>query len=1067
MGDRMRPMGVTELLHRIIGEYKVKSSIFGIPEAGFFRKFSGKTLHLFGGACATPVGPAAGPHTQLAQNIIAAYLTGGRFFELKTVQKLDELQLGKPCIDAPDEAYNTEWSTELTVDRAMKEYMNAWLILHFLDAAFGPDNACITAQTGPGALGTTAPDLEGRRPFAFNMSVGYDLEGIKTEKIDSFIRQMVDGSEGGYFPAAKEELASALERLAGEAPPLFGPSGFIRLASAVRAAPSAVCTSVTLSTLHGCPPEEIEAICSYMLQEKKLNTLVKLNPTLLGCKEVRNILDRTGFSHVTVKEETFTHDLQYPDAVEMLQRLRKKAQGAGVEFGIKLSNTLPAVNTKDVLPDEEMYMSGRPLFPVTIRVASKLAADLHGAVPISYCGGVSVFNAEEIFACGIRPVTMATELLKPGGYVRMRQAAELFETEKQDGWDAGKIDIDRLQRFAEKAAEADYVAKAWRGFDTACVKAPLPLFDCYIAPCVEACPFRQDVPEYIRLTGEGHCDQALELILEKNPLPAITGSICDHQCMYNCTRLDYEGAVEIREMKKVAALCGERPAADRRKTAGDEDPRSGAPAAAAKTAVIGAGPAGLSAAYFLARAGVKVTVFDKEPSAGGVVRHVLPRFRITEEALEQDIAYIESLGAEFRFSTPPDIGPKQLYGEGYEFICLAVGAGREKEYSLPGGNRNIIGALDMLRRYNRSPESLELGRSVVIVGGGNTAMDSARAAAAAPGVEKVTVCYRRTDEEMPADREEYENALEDGVVFEFLSQPEAYAPDGACTLRRMRLGEKDESGRRRPVPTEATCTVRADTVIAAVGEEADREVLKRFGIETDGPARVSEGRIYLIGDARTGPSTVAECIDEGRKAAEAILGQLGGHLPGTGPEAGQVREERENVKKRYIRRDMIVPGSPRNKGEMMRFAEQEARRCLECNLVCNKCVEVCPNRANIAVPVPPELGFHDRFQIIHIDGYCNECGNCATFCPYDGNPYLDKLTLFHTEEEFSVSENSGFFFQEGTCTLRTGGEVRRFRAGEGAAALGAEAVLAEHLYDVHRYLFPAPPSENTPVRKEE
>lgn len=1139
MGDKMVPVPLTRLFHRIAGEYKEKDSIFGIPEPGFFQKSSDKVLPFFGGHCAVPVGPAAGPHTQLSQNIVAAYLTGGRFFELKTVQKLDELDLGKPCIDAPDEAYNTEWSTELTVEQAMKEYINAWLILHLLDAALGLDEACRPGSSS----GSPPPGGNRTPPFAFNMSVGYDLDGIKTEKIDSFIRQMADGLEGEYFRAAQEELASAVEETGASEDSLFGRSGpgdrAAQLASAVRAAAPRICSSVTLSTLHGCPPAEIEAICSYMIEEKGLNTLVKLNPTLLGYREVRGILDRTGFSHVTVKEETFSHDLQYPDAVEMLRKLKEKADAADVEFGIKLSNTLPSVNTKDVLPDEEMYMSGRPLFPVTIRVASKLADDLNGAIPISYCGGVSVFNAEEIFACGIRPVTMATELLKPGGYLRMKQVAELLESggkrsgeaeqggdhdresgeapvsgrpADNPGWELKGIDIGRLQRFAANAAEAEYVAKGWRGFDAPQVEAPLPLFDCYIAPCVEACPISQDIPEYIRLTGEGRCDQALKLILDKNPLPAITGSICDHQCMYHCTRLDYEGSVYIREMKRTAALCGKRPAVSGGRPFSAEGAAGKGPEAPAKIAIVGAGPAGLSAAYFLARAGMEVTVFEKEPSAGGVVRHVLPRFRITEEALEEDIDFIASFGVEFRFGVPADIGPEQLTEEGYDFICLAVGAEKEKEFTLPGGNGHIIGALEMLRQYNRDPKNLGLGGKVAVVGGGNTAMDSARAAIKSPGVDEVTVFYRRTEDEMPADREEYESCLEDRVVFEFLAQPEAYAPDGTLTVRRMRLGEEDKSGRKRPLPTDETRSVRVDTVIAAVGEEADREVLKRFGLERgesaegrsgdntaaetpavgtppdeEGAAHAA-GRIFLLGDARTGPSTVVECIDEGRRVADEILERLGAEAAtaagpgsgavrpgamqrGTSPEEARrygslegMRPDTENVQKRYLRRQLLTPEDlarpAQNPAEQIKqFAGQEAERCLECNILCNKCVEVCPNRANAAVPVPPELGFRDRYQILHIDGYCNECGNCGAFCPYDGNPYLDKLTLFSTEDEFRKSENPGFFLEDGSCTLRIGGEVRTFRleygdegAEKASAAWSQAAEVVRNIYRSHGYL---------------
>ena len=220
---------------------------------------------IFSSAAANPVGPAAGPHTQLAQNIIAAWLAGGRYFELKTVQKLDALVIDKPCIDAADEGYNVEWSTELSLDQAYDEYLKAWM-------------PCTSSRRSSGQ----APGS-----FLFNMSVGYDLDGIRTEKMDRFIGRLMDSSREPLFDRYREELA----QLAADPGLLKGtPWQAMRRSgprSSRRASRPGICASVTLSTMHGCPPGEIESICSYMLKEKKLDTLVKLNPTLLGYERAR------------------------------------------------------------------------------------------------------------------------------------------------------------------------------------------------------------------------------------------------------------------------------------------------------------------------------------------------------------------------------------------------------------------------------------------------------------------------------------------------------------------------------------------------------------------------------------------------------------------------------------------------------------------------------------------------------------------------------------------------------------------------------------------------------------
>ncbi|MCF7945579.1 MAG: putative selenate reductase subunit YgfK [Spirochaetia bacterium] len=1061
MSDIMRPVPFTELLKRVFMEYRQSNTIFGIDKEDFFIKRNEKEVSILNQTCVTPVGPAAGPHTQLAQNIIASYLAGGRFFELKTVQKLDHLEIEKPCIDARDEAYNVEWSTEFTLEKAYDEYVKAWIILHVLDAVF-------------------QERYTGEPSFIFNMSVGYDLEGIRTPKMQHFIDGMIDAETQGVMDSYIKQLQDILEKsdlIEGLFSKEFINQNLESVKKRIDSISYSISPSLTLSTMHGCPPDEIESICKYMLSEKNLDTFVKLNPTLLGYDKVREILDSLGYDYLHISRESFNHDLQFNDAVSMIKRLRETADNAGKKFGVKLSNTLGSVNDQGVLPGDDMYMSGRALYPLTIHTASKLSDHFDGELRISYSGGANVRNVRKLFEAGIRPITAATELLKPAGYLRLADMAE--EIEESEDWDVSLVDNEKLRLLAEESLTEDYTQKSYRGEDIISTGDALPLLDCYIAPCTAACPIHQDVPEYIYLTGQKRFAEALEVIYEKNALPNITGHICDHQCMYNCTRMDYEGAVEIREMKRAAVDNGFEDYMKLWK----KPEKNGM-----KAAVVGAGPAGLSAAYFLAQAGFEVSVFEREEHAGGVVQYVIPSFRLPQKAIEDDIEFIKAHGVTFHFGADVEqVSRQNLLKEGYDYLIYAVGAEKDNTMRIDGDTEGLIESLSFLKNFRKSSSSLELGSHVLVVGGGNTAMDSARAAVTVPGVEQVNLVYRRSPKEMPADLEEYENAVKDGVNFYFLTNPESFDRyNRTVTCRVMKLGAPDSSGRRRPEKTDKTVTITADTIITAVGEKVDSDMLKNIGLPVDekGWGIVSEDletpieNVYLIGDAQTGPSTVVQCIAAARKACDSIIEDVIGS-EAAGNAAGDIQdfisdeyssasdptasnnesvdhgetesdessfhdydavtelEEEENAFFKEIRdkkRGFLPSIFPENlrmdnnaDGE---FAEREAARCLECSYICNKCVEVCPNRANIAVDVRDLEMFDNPFQIIHIDGYCNECGNCATFCPWEGKPYKDKFTLFNLKEDFDNSDNSGFIVSENDVLIRLHEEEFSFRLNE-------------------------------------
>ncbi|QGP91178.1 Putative oxidoreductase YgfK [Neomoorella glycerini] len=982
MGSVMRPLPFRKLLNWVLAEKERYGSIFGLPQEKFFQRRREVYLQLFGEYLENAIGPAAGPHTQLAQNIVAAFLSGGRFFELKTVQVLDQLDIAKPCIDAADEGYNVEWSTELAIEEALEEYVKAWFLLHILQKElWGSD----------------------QRGFIFNMSVGYDLKGIKSPKVDQFIEGLKDASNTAIFQECKTVLKEEIKRFA------VADEEFIDSIS-----PN-ICKSVTLSTMHGCPPAEIETICRYLLAEKKLHTFVKLNPTLLGYEFVKDALARMGYNYIHLREESFSHDLQYEEGLALLKRLQGFAQEQERGFGVKLSNTLPVKNTKGELPGEEMYLSGRALYPLTINLASRLAAEFAGRLKISYAGGGDAFNIARIFATGIWPITVATTLLKPGGYLRLQQIAGELESHLQDRA-TDTVDVEKLAGLAAGAFKDPDYLKEKRGVRSRKLGKQLPLTDCFIAPCTAGCPIGQDIPEYIRLVGEQRYREAYELIIAKNPLPFITGTICTQHCAAKCTRLDYDEPVRIRALKKVAAENGCRPHAQRD---GQATARK-----TTRVAIIGAGPSGLAAGYFLARAGLGVTIFEKREKPGGTVEYIIPPFRMAREAIANDLELIKGTGVEFKLGADPDFSVEQLKRDGYKYVYLAIGAGEAKALALKSGAEKVVSAIEFLEKFKAGRKTGQLGKKVAVIGGGDVAMDAARAALRVEGVEKVYLVYRRTKEYMPASREEIKAALAEGIILKELLSPYSWS-DGVLQCHKMQLSEPDASGRMNVVPLEGEFeNIEVDAVISAIGQGVDYSILQRNGIEVNAQGEIAINpatnetnveNVFLGGDALRGPATIVEAIADGRKVARAILAREGA-LHDTGIRLSFEQEKRLqeiNLKKGTLKAVFLDLG-------------QEHERCLECGFVCNICVEVCPNRANIAI-VAGNGGCKNVNQIIHVDGMCNECGNCATFCPYDGAPYKDKLTLFWREEDFTNSQNNGFLLlaggEEPVFKLRVDGRV--------------------------------------------
>ena len=997
MSDIMRPIPFAQLMDWILTENAEKGSIFGIRK---IVRHEGGAEPIFAEKIETPFGPAAGPNSQLTQNIVASYVAGARFFELKTVQVMDGEELSrcvaKPCIVAEDECYNCEWSTELEVPQAMAEYIKAWWACKLLARELG--------------LG----DPDG---FVFNMSVGYDLAGIQSPKVDAYIEGMKDASGTAVWAECRDWALANLDRFQNVD------------ADFVNSVSPHVSASVTESTLHGCPPDEIERIATYLITEKGLNTYVKCNPTLLGYDYARERLNGLGFDYIAFDDRHFREDLQWGDAVPMFRRLMALAQERGLAFGVKLTNTFPVDVTRKELPSEEMYMSGRSLFPLSITLARKISEEFDGKLRISYSGGADAQNIKSLYGAGIWPITMATTVLKPGGYERFSQIAHVLEGAERKS----TVDVAAVVALDESVAADHKYAKPIKPAPAHKLGWPLPLTNCFISPCRNGCPIEQDIPAYLAAVDEGRLADALAIIAERNALPFITGNLCPHPCGTKCMRAFYEpeGAA-IRASKLKAARGGIDELLATIKAEGAQV----VPGAEGKNvAVIGGGPAGLACAFFLTRAGAKVTIFERKESLGGVARHIIPAFRISDEDIDRDVELCRAFGAEVKLGVEvADVA--ELKADGYTDVVVCTGAWAPGHVGLEYGDE--IDVLDFLAAAKSGLDLSTLGTDVVIVGAGNTAMDAARVAKRLPGVQNVRIVYRRTKRYMPADEEELAEALSEGVELCELLAPKGVA-DGVLTCDVMELGEPDESGRRSPVATGKTLEVPATAVICAVGEKIEAGIYEAAGVQTDRRGRPAgcetgvEG-VWAAGDCRRGPARFVDAIADAQEVARKMCGVDFSKYTAANVRAGHESDCYER------------------KGDLRLGCAgcQKSSGCLGCATVCEACCDVCPNRANVSITVPG-LAQH---QVVHVDGMCNECGNCAVFCPWSGRPFKDKLTLFWSAEDMGNSTNQGFLAQpDGSFLVRLASGIGAYDVDDASCGLPEEVRLTiKAVRDSYAYL---------------
>lgn len=1026
MSDRFYRIPIGRLYNWIIEEEKQKR-IFGLYKENLFipPKVNPFNLKRYDKVLETPLGVAAGPHTQMAHNIISSWLVGARYIELKTIQTLDELEVTKPCIDMEDEGYNCEWSQELKIKDSYDEYLNAWILIHLLKHKFGWD----TTESG----------------FIFNLSVGYNLEGILKPNVQWFFDKMNNCSI---------EKNQKLEALSKYYPDIHKVN-----------IPNQISNNITLSTMHGCPANEIESIGGYLIEKRKLHTTIKLNPTLLGPERLRFILnDKLGFN-INVPDEAFEHDLKYNDALTMIESLQNIANKNNLEFGLKLTNTLESLNSTNWLPQKEnmVYTSGRALHPISINLAEKLQSDFNGELDISFSAGIDAFNISDTLACNLKPITVCSDLLKPGGYLRMIQYFEElnknFKMAKARSIDqfikniAGKTDLAKsglknLRKYSLSVLDQKQYHKSAFPYDNIKTKRELTAYDCIYAPCIEACAVSQDVSEYMYHTANGEFDKAFKVILEDNPLPNITGNVCDHLCQTKCTKMNYDNSLLIKGIKRFNSEKFEG------KLDFVKKENNGI-----KVSVIGAGPSGLSCAYFLALQGFEVSVYESKPFAGGMVSDSIPYFRLTDQQINADIDIIKSLGVKLYFKQNVNINLFKTIQENSDYIFIGIGAQKGKRLNIEGEDlENVHDQITFLSKVRRN-KKLNIGKTVAIIGGGNSAVDAARTSKRLVGSDgNVAIIYRRTIKEMPADPEEIKALVDEGIyIFELASPLSINKIDKQLELvcTKMLLGEPDESGRQRPLAIkDSEFSMKFDSIITAIGQDTvlnfieDEKLIIGKDNETQFP------NVFAGGDATRGADSLINAIGDGKNVANTIMKRAINKfdLP------QQVKENKLSLaefqkKQSYREYGTKMPEislDKRNSFDLVHpnltdeQAVSEAQRCLYCNDICNICIGVCPNFANISfeavkanIPIykisnngsinteiVDYLNIEQTNQIFNIGDFCNECGNCNTFCPTNGAPYITKPKFYLTKESFE-NENDCYFLSDNHIEYKSNNNIEK------------------------------------------
>jgi len=470
------PAKFVDLLHQLYCEVQTNDSLFTLPRRKWYVPAADDpdlSVDFHGRLAGNPVGPAAGPHTQLAQNLLLSYVAGGRVLELKTVQVNDHLSIPRPCIDMATVGFNVEWSQELPLEQTQQQYIAGWMLIEI----FRRDPAFV----GQSLAGKTGEVI-------FDMSVGYSLDGIRSEPIQRFLDAMRD---------ARSEVESLRQTIPDE----------YRLAREL-SFPTQISSTVTLSTFHGCPPTEIERICEFLLAERDVDVIVKMNPSMLGQERVEHLLhDVMGYHELNVMPSAYTSGVDFDEAVAMVNRLSDFARQRGRRLGCKFGNTLEVLNDGRLFSTDNkvQYLSGAPLHVITMTLTDLFRRMVGAAMPISFSAGIDAKNFPAAVACGFIPVTTCTDLLKPGGYGRLAPYLRSLTTAMRDvkasdidefilksageNDDLSTASLANTSRAAEAARQDVRYRESHNSRPPKRVDSELATFDCLACDkCIPVCP---------------------------------------------------------------------------------------------------------------------------------------------------------------------------------------------------------------------------------------------------------------------------------------------------------------------------------------------------------------------------------------------------------------------------------------------------------------------------------------------------------------------------------------------------------------------------------------------------
>jgi NADPH-dependent glutamate synthase beta subunit-like oxidoreductase/Pyruvate/2-oxoacid:ferredoxin oxidoreductase delta subunit len=554
-----------------------------------------------------------------------------------------------------------------------------------------------------------------------------------------------------------------------------------------------------------------------------------------------------------------------------------------------------------------------------------------------------------------------------------------------------------------------------------------------LVPCSNACPAGIDVPRYVRLTAEGKFAEAVAVVREKVPFPRVLGRVCFHPC---------EGVCRRGQLNQPIAICALKRFIAEQDTSQWQTKTRKASSTGKKVAIVGSGPAGLTAAYYLAKLGHSVKVFEALPEPGGMLRVGIPRYRLPKEVLDSEIEGIKSVGVEIKTNSKVESldGLKQ---QGFKAVFLAIGAHQGMKMGIPGEDSpGVIECISFLKDVSQG-KKVKLGDRVVVVGGGNAAIDAARTARRL-GTKEVIIVYRRSRQEMPANPEEVEAALEEGIKILFLAAPIKITKDGNTLViecLRMELGEPDASGRKRPVPIKGSeFNIACDTIIAAIGQMAS--VPAGFGSEplAGGNIKVNSETlaagidgVFAGGDVATGPASVIKAIAAGRKAASSIDKYLGGGgdisealaetgkaSPWFGRDEGFANKHRERqphlvVERRLSNFSEVELGFPKQR------ACDEAARCLRCDLRLDIAPVILPpsewlefNSANVDA-APEKDGvyrlFNEQKGVIYIGSNSNIRKGLQQVLN-SGDDWVQKAKYLHFEETLMYTMRESELIQQ-------------------------------------------------------